>query len=969
MFGGAWFYDTQREQARARVGAELGAIARLKVEQIVAWRFERLGDAGTLADSPLFIRSVARWLANPRGRLPEETLALLSAMRYHYKYDDILLVDPAARVRLSLAGASRTLHADAALAVQASLRDGRPRFADFHENGEGYAHLCVVAPLRVGRGDTSRPVGAVILVSDPRVYLYPLIQSWPIPSETAETLLVRRDGDEVLYLNDLRHRPNTSLRLRIPVSQSDVPAVRAVLGAEGIFEGVDYRGERALSALRAIPNSPWFMVAKIDAAEAYAGWRLRAWLILALMLALVVSLGAGGFVVWQRREKAHYRLLYQVEAAQRRSEARHRVTLQSIGDGVIVTDAEGRVELLNPVAEALTGWTGEEACGRPLDEVFRIVSEETGQSVESPAERVVREGRVVGLANHTLLLARDGARRPVADSGAPVRGEDAGIVGVVLVFRDQTDERAAQRALRESELRYHTLADSGQALIWTSGLDKRCTYFNEPWLRFTGRTLEQELGDGWAEGVHPEDLDRCLQGYTAAFDRRERFSMEYRLRHTSGEYRWILDDGAPRFDSQGTFLGYIGHCLDITERKRVESERERLQAQLLQAQKMEAVGRLAGGIAHDFNNLLMGILNYTELAEEALPAEHPARAFLTEIRADAERSANLTRQLLGFARRQTAAPRVLDLNETVAGMLRLLRRLIGEDIDLAWLPGGGLGRVKIDPSQVDQILANLAVNARDAIRGPGRITIETENSVIDAASCAQRPDFSVGAYVCLAVSDTGHGMDAATQARLFEPYFTTKELGQGTGLGLATVYGIVKQNGGFINVYSEPGRGTTFRIYLPRVAAAAASAAPDRPPAIPRGRGETILVVEDEKSIRTTCGLFLADLGYTVLTAECPAEALDRAATHAGPLHLLLTDVILPGMTGRALAMQLTARTSGLKVLYMSGYTADAISHQGVLEDGLAFLQKPFTRGELAAKVRAVLDDAAPGGEGELRSE
>jgi CheY-like chemotaxis protein len=289
-------------------------------------------------------------------------------------------------------------------------------------------------------------------------------------------------------------------------------------------------------------------------------------------------------------------------------------------------------------------------------------------------------------------------------------------------------------------------------------------------------------------------------------------------------------------------------------------------------------------------------------------------------------------------------------------MLRLLRRLIGEQIELVWRPGAGLGSVRIDPSQVDQILVNLLVNARDAIAGTGTITLET--AAVSVPVDAPLPGLAPGAYVCLVVSDTGAGMDATTQARLFEPYFTTKTVGQGTGLGLATVYGIVRQNGGQITVYSEVGRGTAIKLYLPRVAETPALAPTTIPaPAAPRGRGETVLVVEDERSIRTTCGLFLGELGYTILTAATPAEALALAAAHEGEIHLLLTDVVLPEMNGRELAGRLRASRPGMACLYMSGYTADVIGHQGILDEGVSFLQKPFSRHELAAKVRAVLGD------------
>jgi signal transduction histidine kinase/CheY-like chemotaxis protein len=403
---------------------------------------------------------------------------------------------------------------------------------------------------------------------------------------------------------------------------------------------------------------------------------------------------------------------------------------------------------------------------------------------------------------------------------------------------------------------------------------------------------------------------------------------------------------------QGQMVAFLH---DISARKQAEEEHAKLQTQFTQAQKMEAVGRLAGGVAHDFNNLLMGIMGYAQLCRDKIAPDHPIRGWLDEITHDSERSAEITRQLLAFARKQTIAPIVLDLNDAVAGMLKLLRRLIGEDIHLAWLPGQNVGSVRLDPSQIDQILANLCVNARDAIAGIGKITLATEKIIVNADFCARHPEAIPGAYVLLAVSDDGCGMDKDTLAQIFEPFFTTKGLGKGTGLGLATVYGIVKQNNGFIYAFSEPGKGTTFKIYLPRIAAETVATTVTNKAELPRGRGETILLVEDEKSLRVTCSHFLDALGYKVLIAETPGEALKMVAGQEGDIHVLLTDVVMPGMDGRQLAQRISAVKPGVKVVFMSGYTADVIAQRGVLDEGVQFLSKPFTRDDLARKMREVL--------------
>jgi CheY-like chemotaxis protein len=350
------------------------------------------------------------------------------------------------------------------------------------------------------------------------------------------------------------------------------------------------------------------------------------------------------------------------------------------------------------------------------------------------------------------------------------------------------------------------------------------------------------------------------------------------------------------------------------------------------------------------------ILGHVEMAQDQVGPSDPLFDDLNEVKKAAQRSADLTRQLLAFARKQTVSPKIIDLNETVEGLLKMLRRLIGEDIDLAWLPGKGLWQVKIDPAQLDQILANLAVNARDAIEGIGKISIETDNFRIDTEYCLDHVGFVPGNYVMLAIRDDGCGMDSETREHIFEPFFTTKDIGQGTGLGLATIYGIVKQNGGFINVYSEPGRGTTFRIYLPQYRGRATVIDREGPAEIaPRGQ-ETILMVEDEPSILHLGKRMLERLGYRVLAAGSPGEALRLAEENPGEIHLLLTDVVMPEMNGRDLARRLLSLYPDLKRLFMSGYTANVIAHHGVLDEGVHFIQKPFSKTELSVKVREALE-------------
>jgi signal transduction histidine kinase/CheY-like chemotaxis protein len=402
----------------------------------------------------------------------------------------------------------------------------------------------------------------------------------------------------------------------------------------------------------------------------------------------------------------------------------------------------------------------------------------------------------------------------------------------------------------------------------------------------------------------------------------------------------------------------FGELAAISLQRSLTSEKLKLQEeQLRRTQKMEAISSLAGGIAHDFNNMLGIILGYADMLLEDMPPRDPNHEVMTEIRQAADRSAILTRQLLTFARKQTVSPEVLNLNTTVSGMLKMLGRLIGEDIDLVWKPGTPLSPVKIDPSQIDQILANLCVNARDAISGTGTITIETMNETLDDAYCNLHPETVPGDYVMLSVSDSGSGMDKAIIDDIFEPFFTTKEDGKGTGLGLATVYGIVKQNDGAIDVSSRPGIGTAFRLYFPVFRGDPASV-PEKPEEAAMTGDETILLVEDEASVLSLVKTMLTKLGYRVIPASTPGEAIRLAENHAGDIQLIISDMIMPEMNGRDLSDRLMAFHPGAKCLFVSGYTSDVISKQGRLEPGLHLLKKPFTRKELGAKVRSVLDNA-----------
>ena len=583
LTGGFWFYHTQERLAKQEAEEDLQAIAHLKADQIAAWLDERSGDASVLMKSPFFIQAVARWKSEPQRTMTEQLITQLRSIQEHYHYHDVLLVDPGGQVLLSLGGYHGPLHEDAARALTAAFLEKRPTVTDLHADpGSLPPHLDIIAPFFTQGGERGEPIGAVILQSDARRFLYPLVQSWPVRSRTAETLLVRRDGDAVLFLNELRHRENTALKLRVPLSQENMPAVMAVLGRKGMRQGRDYRGVEVLYSIKAIPGSSWFMVAKVDREEALANWRYRSVLIVSLIIALLAAASVGALMLWHSMQKIHYAALCVADAALRESEARYHTTLISIGDGIISTNAAGRVELLNPVAEVLTGWTLAEARGRPLEEVFYIINEETRQEVENPVRRVAREGLVVGLANHTLLIARDGTEHALADSGAPIRNQAGEIMGVVLVFSDQTAERAAQEAMRRERLRLRTLIDAMPDYIFVKDADSRLVTTNSAHLKAIGaRSLEEVVGKTDLDLFPAELADRYYKDERRILDSGEPLlDREERVIEHSGAEKYVLTTKIPLRDEQGHITGLVGISRDITGRKRVEEELSRSNREL-----------------------------------------------------------------------------------------------------------------------------------------------------------------------------------------------------------------------------------------------------------------------------------------------------------------------------------------------------------------------------------------------------
>ena len=509
------------------------------------------------------------------------------------------------------------------------------------------------------------------------------------------------------------------------------------------------------------------------------------------------------------------------------------------------------------------------------------------------------------------------------------------------------EHKNARQALEKSEERYRAYFEENIAGAYISTSSGDLIDCNQKYLDIFGFENKAQALTTPIKDIYNRREER-RQFLDALIENKKVSSYETIFRKTDGTRIHLIENAAAVFDETGRLDHIRGFLLDVTEKHHLEM-------QLIQTQKMESIGRLAGGVAHDFNNMLNVILGHVDLSLEKIDASGPLHHHLKQIRNAAAHSTDITRQLLAFARKQTISPRILDLNKTVEGMLKMLRRLIGEDIDLVWKPSDSPGSVKMDPSQIHQILANLCVNARDAIAGVGHITIETEMKTFYEQKESDLADVIPGEFVCLRVTDDGCGMDQHTLDNLFDPFFTTKEVGKGTGLGLSTVYGIVKQNSGFIHVNSRLNEGATFEIFLPRYKETVTTREIQSHPSIPSGNGEAVLVVEDEVTILELLQTMLDQLGYAVMTASSPQAALDLAKACDGRIHLLITDVIMPEMNGRELAGRIRELYPEVRLLFMSGYPADVIAEQGVLDRGVQFIQKPFSMQDIAAKVREAL--------------
>jgi PAS domain S-box-containing protein len=812
VVSGILYYLAERSRIRSERYEEIAAVTNLKIREIDQWRLERLADARVFSKSPLIRNAILGLVRAPynmqfRGAV-EEGLALERRLGL---YVDAFILDTNGQTLLRVRGSSSVIDISERASLHEAVAENNTVLTDFFRGTDGAVHIDAMDAVLDQSGKSA---AVVVLRSDADNFLYPLIDLWPVPSSTAETMLLEKQANEIVFLNSPRFLPGSALTMHVPLSSNTPLAVQAASGEVGMFEGKDYRGENVLADFQPVPNTPWLMVAKVDASEILAEATYRGVVVILLVILFIVLSGVATAYAYRRDQVKIYHELYQAGIALRESEERFRGLVEGSASAIWIHD-ERNFLYANPCALKMTGYT--------FDELSRL-------SV------------------------------------------------VELVHPD----------------------------------------FRE----FVTKREEERMKGG--------DIPKHY---------------EFQIVKKTGEAIWIDFSGAV-IDYQGR-QAIIASAYDVTERKKLEE-------QLLQAQKMEGIGKLAGGVAHDYNNMLGVIIGYSSLIMKRIDRSEPIYRYFELIASAAKRAADITRQLLAFARREIVSPRVLDPNKAIESLQKMLQRLIGENVKLMFLPEKSIWNIKIDPTQLDQILVNLATNARDAIDDIGTIIIETSNASIDEAYTHNRIDFSPGEYVVISFTDTGKGMSKETMEKIFEPFFTTKSKGQGTGLGLSTVYGIVKQNGGSINVYSEIGGGTTFRIYLPRYQGKVEDAEAVQAEKAIDGT-ETVLVVEDQADLLELAKNSLEEYGYKVLTALSPGEGILLCEGYQGKIHLLLTDVIMPVMNGKELRDKILTMKPDIKTVFMSGYTANVIADQGILDEEVDFIQKPFTPYALAKKVHDVL--------------
>ena len=1070
---GCYHYRHFAQNYRAEVERQLLSIANLKVSELTQWRMERLADGLIFFRNPTFAAAVRSFLEHPGDAAAQRQLQdWLGKVQASYKYDQVRLLDTQGRVLLTIPADERPLSATVAQRLPELLQAGQVAFQDFyHDEHDQRVYLAVLVPI-LDTANPRRPLGLLKLRINPQHYLYPFLSRWPTPSATAETLLVRREGPEAVFLNELRFQTNTALQLRATLTNAVLPAARAALGVEGVMEGVDYRGVPVVAALRTVPASPWHLVARMDLEELYAPLHARLWQLVALSGSLSLGIGGGVALVWRRQRRRFYRGKAAAEEKLRASEARYALTLAAVNDGLWDWNLATGEAWFSPTFYTLLGYADREftaghAAWRSLvhpDDLARVEVELQLSVAESTS--FVLDHRLKMKSGDWLWGSFHGK---VVEQDA--EGQTLRMVGTLS---DITARKQAEAALQASSDRL-TLATRAAGLgIWEYDVANNRLTWDDQMYRLYGITAVEFSGayEAWQQGVHPEDRQRGDEEIQQALRGEKDFETEFRVLWPDGSTHYLSAHSIVERDAAGKARRMVGTNQDITARKQAEqslqlqgaalaaaanaiiitdirgtiewanpaystltgytleevrgknprdlvksglqsaafyrelwttilagrvwhgelvncrkdgtqyteettitpvrtgaggishlisikqdiTEQKELELQLLRSQRLESVGRLAGGIAHDLNNILAPVLLAAPLLRAANPTPD-AQELLDIVEKAARRGADIIRQLLTFSRGLKGERFPLQAGLLVREMFTLMRETFPKNITVHSQLPAAIPLVLGDATQLHQVLLNLCVNARDAMPAGGVLTVSVEPVTLDAAAAAAIPDARPGRYVVLGVADTGTGIAPEILDKIYDPFFTTKPVGQGTGLGLATTQGIVRSHAGFIQVWSAPGQGTRFRVFLPvsiQPLLVDSTAAAELP-AAPQGHGAQVLVVDDEVQLRLMVRKILEDNGYRVLEAEDGAEALRLLQGLHEPPQAVLTDLLMPRMDGPTLIRTLRPIPVPLKIIAMSGLPLSPETFQELGLTEQTFISKPFDAPTLLNALHAVL--------------
>ena len=937
LVGGYLFYYFQAQQMRQHIEGGLSIVAQLKADQIAEWRAERLNDADMLVGSPFFTEGVEKYFASPTDtEVKDKILAKLAVIEKAYPYQDILLTDVNGKVLLSLNDSVHRVSDMTLAQLAVAIKEHKAVFTDFHYLPDSNSpHLNVIAPLFPWGQDSPQAIGAVVLCINPSQYFYPLLQSSPMPSETAETLLVERDGEQVLFLNERRHQKDTALKLRIPLSEQDVPAVMAVLGKEGFVEGKDYRGAKVLAALKHIPDSPWYMVAKIDTSEALAVWRSRSGLIIAFFAGLLVAALAVVGLIWQRRRRLAYQALYQAELETQALRSHFEYLVKYANDIIILVDENYHIVEVNDRALEAYGYTRQEMLGLPLT---ALVAPEDISSYRARLRKIQQKGAIVAEAIHQR---KDGSTFPVEVSGRAIKIEDKTYLQEIV--RDITERKRAEETLRQSEEKYRDLFVQSMDPVFISSREGIVIDANQAMLNLFGYTRKELIGmDVRKVYLNPKDRPKFQQkieqkGFINDW--------EIKVRKKDGTEVECLLTSVVRWDDDKNILGYQGIIRDISERKMAEEEKIQLELKAQITSRLASVGEMAAGVAHEINNPLTAVTGYAQLlvGREDIPPE--IRSDLEAINDGARRVAGIVRTLLAFSRQTKPQRKLADINELIESTLILRAyHLRVNNIEVVTRLAPDLPETVADPGQIQQVLLNLIVNAEMEMKlahGKGKLTITTKKSDSTIKIC---------------VKDNGPGIMPEVMDRMFDPFFTTRETGQGTGLGLSLCYGIVTEHKGKIYAESKPGKGATFIVELPVVTEdkPPKPAEPDVKKSQKAGKAR-ILVVDDEQVVRDVVNRVLTGEGYKVETADNAADALKKIESKR--YKLILVDIKMPGMNGVELykRIQKIDKSLAQRVVFITGDIMGADTEKFLFETKVAHIEKPFDAEQLSREVRRVL--------------